>query len=189
VLIGAIGGDDRGTALVALAEDLEERIGAEFFDRQIAQFVDDEDARFEVLGHFALDRAIDLRGGQRVDDVDRGGEQRQAGHALIEPPCRDKERLLLGFDTPSKSVILGSFLIPLWGLYTAETVSWTNATALLLTVAQHWFILTALVVFGRVFVLIGKHGLRNALVWFVKLITDPFTDVIAYYPSLHGKAV
>ena len=113
---------------------------------------------------------------------------RQAGHALIEPPCRDKERLLLGFDTPSKSIILGSYLlIPLWDLYAAEVVSWANAASLVLTVAQHWFILTAVVVFGRVFVLIDKHGLRNALVWFVKLITDPFTDVIAYYPSLRGK--
>jgi hypothetical protein len=26
------------------------------------------------------------------------------------------------------------------------------------------------------------HGLRLALVWFVKLITDPFTDVAAYSP-------
>ena len=32
VLVGAIGGDDGGAALVAPAEDLEERIGAELVD-------------------------------------------------------------------------------------------------------------------------------------------------------------
>jgi glutamate-1-semialdehyde 2,1-aminomutase len=113
---------------------------------------------------------------------------RQAGHALIEPPCRDKEKLLLGFDTPSKSVILAAYtLIPFWVLYAAEAIAWANAGSLVLDVAKHWFGLTCVVVFGRVAVLVGKHGLRNALIWFVKLITDPFTDVIAYYPSLRGR--
>ncbi|MEQ8661281.1 MAG: aminotransferase class III-fold pyridoxal phosphate-dependent enzyme, partial [Gammaproteobacteria bacterium] len=36
---------------------------------------------------------------------------RQAGHALIEPPCHDKEQLLLGFDTRSKTVIVAGFLL------------------------------------------------------------------------------
>src|SRR5262245_22214251 len=37
---------------------------------------------------------------------------RQAGHALIEPPCHDKEQLLLGFDTRSKTwIVAGCALI------------------------------------------------------------------------------
>jgi hypothetical protein len=28
-----------------------------------------------------------------------------------------------------------------------------------------------------------QYGFKIAMVWLVKLITDPFTDVAAYYPS------
>jgi glutamate-1-semialdehyde 2,1-aminomutase len=45
------------------------------------------------------------------------------------------------------------------------------------------------VVLGRVAVLFRKHGVYNGLVWFVKLVTDPFTDVNAYYPSLYRRKV
>jgi glutamate-1-semialdehyde 2,1-aminomutase len=33
---------------------------------------------------------------------------RQIGHAILEPPCHDKEALLLGFNTRNKSLILGA---------------------------------------------------------------------------------
>jgi len=39
-----------------------------------------------------------------------------------------------------------------------------------------------LVVAGRVAYLLLTHGPRLALVWVVKLATDPLTDVIAYTP-------
>jgi hypothetical protein len=29
---------------------------------------------------------------------------------------------------------------------------------------------------------VWTHGLRLALVWFVKLVTDPITDIAAYAP-------
>src|SRR5262249_30291404 len=35
---------------------------------------------------------------------------RQFGHAVIEPPCHDKEELLLGFTTRSKSIVVAAFL-------------------------------------------------------------------------------
>src|ERR1700689_4134218 len=47
---------------------------------------------------------------------------RQFGHAILEPPCHDKEKALLGFNTRNKTIIVaGYFLIPiaqvawLWG--------------------------------------------------------------------------
>ncbi len=47
---------------------------------------------------------------------------RQFGHAILEPPCHDKEKALLGFNTRNKSIIVGGYiLIPivqmvqLWG--------------------------------------------------------------------------
>jgi glutamate-1-semialdehyde 2,1-aminomutase len=109
---------------------------------------------------------------------------RQMGHALIEPPCHDKEQLLLGYDTRSKSVILALYcLIPVVNCLAAPTLSWATARSLIGDIALQWFAFTALVIAFRVGVLIRKHGIYNATIWFVKLVTDPVTDVIAYYPS------
>ena len=108
---------------------------------------------------------------------------RQFGHAILEPPCHDKEATLLGYNTRNKSMILGTyFLIPIanviWaGAYTIEALG-----ALAAPVAYEWFAWTAAVVAGRVAYLVWKHGVWLALVWFVKLATDPITDVIAYSP-------
>ena len=37
--VDAIGGDDGGAALVALADDLEQQVGADFVDGQVAEFI------------------------------------------------------------------------------------------------------------------------------------------------------
>jgi glutamate-1-semialdehyde 2,1-aminomutase len=50
------------------------------------------------------------------------------------------------------------------------------------TVAQQWFLWTLMVVAGRVAYLVWKHNWRLSMVWFVKLVTDPFTDIVAYAP-------
>ena len=41
---------------------------------------------------------------------------------------------------------------------------------------------------GRVAYLVWAHGPRLALVWFVKLVTDPLTDLIAYSPRFLRRA-
>jgi glutamate-1-semialdehyde 2,1-aminomutase len=51
------------------------------------------------------------------------------------------------------------------------------------TLAHWWFFMTLVVVFGHVAFLAWKHNLRNSLIWLVKLVTDPFTDIAAYYGS------
>jgi glutamate-1-semialdehyde 2,1-aminomutase len=108
---------------------------------------------------------------------------RQIGHALLEPPCHDKEATLLGFNTRSKSVILGVYLvIPLIHLLRAETWNGDMLARLAAVVAGQWLLWTLTVVGGRVAYLVWAHGTRLALVWFVKLLTDPFTDVVAYSP-------
>ena len=39
---------------------------------------------------------------------------RQFGHAILEPPCHDKEALLLGYNTRNKTlIVLGYVLIPI----------------------------------------------------------------------------
>jgi glutamate-1-semialdehyde 2,1-aminomutase len=113
---------------------------------------------------------------------------RQIGHAILEPPCRDKEALLLGFDTPKKTMILGVYLvIPAVHLLRAE--AWTMHAVMALAPLAAWqlFIWTLVVVGGRVVYLVSKHGLRTAMIWFVKLVTDPATDVVAYCPRPLGS--
>jgi glutamate-1-semialdehyde 2,1-aminomutase len=113
---------------------------------------------------------------------------RQIGHAILEPPCHDKEALLLGYNTPSKTAILGTYLlIPVIHLVARH---WTHQGfgAIATTVAQQWFLWTLLVVGGRVAYLVWSHDVYLALVWFVKLVTDPVTDLIAYSPRYLRRA-
>lgn len=108
---------------------------------------------------------------------------RQAGHALIEPPCHDKEQLLLGFDTRSKTWIVSGFVfIPIvnWVLAPVQA-GWRDIAN---QVGAQWFAFTCLVIAGRVVLLVRRHGFGNSMVWFVKLVTDPITDIRAYYRSL-----
>ena len=110
---------------------------------------------------------------------------RQFGHALVEPPCHDKEQLLLGFDTRSKTKVVGIYLlIPIVNCLAAPVLNAAAAPEIIAAVARQWFAFTALVVFGHTLRLIPKHGFKNAMVWFVKLITDPLTDIKAYFPTL-----
>lgn len=108
---------------------------------------------------------------------------RQFGHAIVEPPCHDKEELLLGFNTPNKTMIVTAYsAIPIANMLAAG--SWTLATFLdkWPTIAQQWWGLTLVVVFGRVAYLAWLHDFRISMIWFVKLVTDPFTDIKAYLP-------
>jgi len=55
-------------------------------------------------------------------------------------------------------------------------------------VAQEWFAWTMLVVAGRMAYLMWAHGVRLSLVWVVKLVTDPLSDLVAYVPSYFGAS-
>ena len=74
-----------------MAEDLEEQIGAVFVDGQISEFVDDEQARLEVLAQFAFEVAMRLGGGERVDDIDRGGKEHRVAAQTGGVPESDAE--------------------------------------------------------------------------------------------------
>jgi glutamate-1-semialdehyde 2,1-aminomutase len=106
---------------------------------------------------------------------------RQIGHAIFEPPCHDKEELLLGFTTRSKTLVVAGYLvIPLLRFALAGSLSLRSFLDLLPVVARDWFFFTIVVVLGHVAMLVFTHGLRNALVWLVKLVTDPLTDLFVY---------
>jgi len=115
---------------------------------------------------------------------------RQIGHAVLEPPCHDKEATLLGYDTGKKTLILGVYLlIPV--AYVAQTDAWTWSAlrGIAAPVAEAWLVWTALVVGGRVAYLTVVGGARLATVWLVKLVTDPLTDLIAYVPLHLGGRI
>jgi glutamate-1-semialdehyde 2,1-aminomutase len=109
---------------------------------------------------------------------------RQFGHAVLEPPCHDKEALLLGFNTRNKTLIVaGYLLIPVIHLVRAGSLTFETLALMAPTVAQQWLLLTLAVVLGHVVYLVWVHNFRSAMIWFVKLVTDPFTDIVAYYSS------
>ena len=108
---------------------------------------------------------------------------RQLGHAVFEPPCHDKEKLLLGFTTRSKSVVVAIYLaIPIIHALRAPNGVWDHLWASADTIALQWFAWTVVVVLGHTLLLVFKHGFRNSMLWFVKLVTDPFTDLVTYSP-------
>jgi glutamate-1-semialdehyde 2,1-aminomutase len=109
---------------------------------------------------------------------------RQFGHAVLEPDAHEKELTLLGYTTRDKSLIVGGYaLIPLW--HVLPDVSWAVFVHKLPAIAEHWWLWTQFVIALRVAYLIWKFDVRTSLIWYVKLVTDPLTDVIAYFPRRH----
>ena len=105
---------------------------------------------------------------------------RQFGHAILEPPCLAKEKLLLGFNTRNKTlIVVGYVLILLIPIAEAQALSWEIFGSMIGPIALNWFLWTVLVVLGRVVYLVWKHNFQISMIWFVQLITDPVTDIFA----------
>src|SRR5262249_25526843 len=65
---------------------------------------------------------------------------RQFGHAVLEPACHDDEKLLLGFTTRAKTlIVLGYVLIPIVVLTQASAWSFSGFVAQADTIALQWF--------------------------------------------------
>ncbi len=76
---------------------------------------------------------------------------RQFGHAAIEPACHDEEKLLLGYTTRDKTlIVLGYLLIPVIDVAGAGVWSVGGFVSRLDLVALHWFRWTMFVVALRV---------------------------------------
>jgi glutamate-1-semialdehyde 2,1-aminomutase len=109
---------------------------------------------------------------------------RQFGHAILEPPSHDKEQKLLGFNTRDKSLLVaGYLLIPVICLIKAGSLDLETLVSMMPVVAHLWFYLTVAVVLGHAVLLVWKYDFRSSMIWLVKLVTDPFTDIAAYYGS------
>ena len=108
---------------------------------------------------------------------------RQFGHAVLEPACHEAEKLLLGYDTRTKTMILFSYLaVPVADVIANGAVTWSKFLGVAPLIALQWFWFTMTVVGGRVVYLTWRHDFHTAMIWFVKLVTDPFTDLMSYRP-------
>jgi glutamate-1-semialdehyde 2,1-aminomutase len=109
---------------------------------------------------------------------------RQLGHAILEPPSHDKEKALLGFNTRDKSLLVGGYLlVPVITFAILRSLG-QSSLSMISVVAHLWFLLTLAAVLGHVAMLVWKHDFRSSMIWLVKLITDPFTDIATYYTSV-----
>src|SRR5215468_6862423 len=75
VFVGAISRDHHRGTLVALADDLEQQVGAVLVDGQVTELVDNKDGGLDVAVKFAFELPGGLSGGECVDDVDGGSEE------------------------------------------------------------------------------------------------------------------
>jgi glutamate-1-semialdehyde 2,1-aminomutase len=108
---------------------------------------------------------------------------RQFGHAVLEPDAHEKEMSLLGYTTHNKTlIVVGYTLIPLAVVLQAGAVSVASFVENLPAIAEYWWYWTQFVILARIAYLIWKFSFRTSMIWYVKLVTDPLTDVVAYFP-------
>jgi hypothetical protein len=121
---------------------------------------------------------------------------RQVGHFFFEPKGYDeenqatheyKEKVKVGFNLRRK-VILHSIwaAVPL-ALYFAPTAfgifaqPWTNLSTYLGHLARLWIGLAAGALLFRTVHLFFLRSVKTGLVWFTKILTDPFHDIYLYH--------
>jgi hypothetical protein len=133
---------------------------------------------------------------------------RQVGHFFFEPKGYDeenqatheyKEAVKVGYNLRRK-VILHS----IWGavpllLYVSPkmfgifSTPWTDLGGYLHHLAQLWIGLAAGALLFRTFHLFFIRGVQTGLVWFTKILTDPFHDIYLYHKAplalLRGEMV
>ncbi|HVQ16001.1 MAG TPA: hypothetical protein VMS40_20515, partial [Vicinamibacterales bacterium] len=88
-----------------------------------------------------------------------------------------------GYTTHNKTlIVLGYTLIPLAALIQAGSISVAALMQNLPGIAQYWWYWTQFVIVARIAYLIWKFDFRASMVWYIKLVTDPLTDIVAYFP-------
>jgi hypothetical protein len=123
---------------------------------------------------------------------------RQVGHFFFEPKGYDemnqatheyKEKVKVGFNLRRK-VILHSVwgLTPLLlyfepALFGIFHQPWTNLSSYLQHLAQLWIALAAGALLFRTIHLFFLRDVKTGLVWFTKILTDPFHDIMLYHKA------
>jgi hypothetical protein len=122
---------------------------------------------------------------------------RQIGHVFFEPRAYDqingasfahKEAIKVGFNLRRKLTLFLAWLAvplvlsasPTWlGLFTA----WTDTPSYLRTLGVLWLALAFVGLVARTLWLCTTRSVQTGVVWFTKIVTDPFHDVMIYYKA------
>jgi hypothetical protein len=122
---------------------------------------------------------------------------RQVGHFFFEPKGYDemnqatheyKEKVKVGFNLRRK-VILHSVwgLVPLLLLLSPSFFGvfapYTDAGGYAQHLAKLWIVLAAVGLVGRTIQLFFIRDVQTGVVWFTKILTDPFHDIMLYWRS------
>jgi hypothetical protein len=121
---------------------------------------------------------------------------RQIGHFFFEPKGFDtvngvsfetKEEIKVGFNLQRKSLLFFSwlsvpallFLAPsFFGVFSAP---WIDLGTYLHHLGRLWLGVAAGALFGRAIWLCLTRNLQTGVVWFTKILTDPFNDIKIYH--------
>ena len=122
---------------------------------------------------------------------------RQVGHFFFEPKGYDdanqathayKEKVKVGFNLRRKVIlhaiwgltpVLLYFQPSLFGLFTAHT----DLSSYLQHLSQLWIGLAIGALLFRTFHLFFLRDVLTGVVWFTKILTDPFHDIMLYYKA------
>lgn len=122
---------------------------------------------------------------------------RQAGHFFFEPKDYDtynqatqeyKEEIKIGYNLKRKRVLMTCFvLIPVLAYFDLEFMNYLvphqDAETFLNRVGIGWLWLGVIAVVFRMIQLTAIQSRKVAITWCIKILTDPFHDVIIYRKS------
>jgi len=123
---------------------------------------------------------------------------RQIGHFIFEPKSEDqvfnvshnyKESVKVGYNLKRKIVLLSIWaLAPVVLYFKPEFFGilnpHTDLSGYINNVAMLWLYIGAAALLLRTIYLFFIMGIQSGLVWFVKILTDPFHDIKIYYRSI-----
>ncbi|MGQ0507145.1 MAG: Mpo1-like protein [Myxococcaceae bacterium] len=121
---------------------------------------------------------------------------RQIGHFFFEPTEYDerneatfahKEAIKVGFNLQRKVLLLVAWLAVPAGLYLAPKLglrdAFTSGDEFLHQLGVVWLWLAAAGLLSRTLWLCATRNVQTGVVWFTKILTDPFNDVRTYYKA------
>jgi hypothetical protein len=130
---------------------------------------------------------------------------RQIGHFFFEPKDYDtenhatheyKEQVKVGYNLRRKAVLMGVWIASPLLLLVDPTLLGTVAArtdgfGVIHSVSMMWLIIGLSAIVFRTIHLFFLRDVQAGLVWFTKILTDPFHDVMLYYKApvhlLHGE--
>ena len=122
---------------------------------------------------------------------------RQTGHFYFEPKTYDevndasheyKESVKVGYNLKRKVVLLSIWIIAPFVLYLNPSLFGlmnppTDRSGFLYNLSILWFFTGAGALVFRTVQLFYIMGFQSGMVWFTKILTDPFHDIKIYYKS------